>query len=57
MLGASFFFSRAGADQSNGLLLFATIARQLAKFSSAFKDQLILILSENPDTGHQGIQL
>jgi hypothetical protein len=55
-LGASFFFSRAGADQSNGLLLFATVAYQLAKFSEAFKDELLLVLSKNPDAGRQGIQ-
>jgi hypothetical protein len=36
--------------------LFATMARQLAKFNDAFRDQLILVLSESPNAARQGIQ-
>ena len=55
-LGASFFFSRDKVDRSNSLLVFSTIAYQLATFNPRFKALIAEVLGTDPDAGHSTFQ-
>ncbi|KAG8940928.1 hypothetical protein FRC03_005007, partial [Tulasnella sp. 419] len=50
-LGASFFFSRDEAERRNPLLLFSSIAYQLAWFHTSFQRCIASSLESNPDLG------
>jgi len=50
-LAASFFFARASKDCSNALLVFSTIARQLALFNDEFGHYIAEALEANRDAG------
>jgi NACHT domain len=50
-LGASFFFSRDEADRRNSLLLFPTLAFQMALFNPEFRTHVVGALDKNPDVG------
>lgn len=50
-LGASFFFSRDEATRRNALLVFPTIAFQLANFDSRLKRLIAESLEKHPDVG------
>lgn len=56
LLGASFFFSRDETDCSNSLLVFSTIAYQLATFNPRFKSLIARALDTDPDAGHANFQ-
>ena len=55
-LGASFFFLRDEADRRSSLLLFPTLAFQLALFSPDFRQHVVKVLEENPDVGRAVIR-
>lgn len=55
-LGASFFFSRDHAQQNSALLLFPTIAFQLASFDPRYKGFLCESLDEAPSAPHAQLQ-
>jgi WD40 repeat protein len=50
-LGASFFFSRDEADRRNSLLLFPTLAFQMALFNPEYRTHVVRALDRNPDVG------
>ncbi|KAG8997414.1 hypothetical protein FRB90_012513, partial [Tulasnella sp. 427] len=50
-LGASFFFSRDVADRRNPLLVYPTIAYQLAIFNPDLKKSIVGALEQDPDVG------
>ncbi|KAG8857829.1 hypothetical protein FRB96_005548 [Tulasnella sp. 330] len=51
-LGASFFFSRDEADRRGPLLVFPTVAYQLAQLNSSFRKNIVESIKENPDAAH-----
>lgn len=55
-LGASFFFSRDRASQKDALLLFPTLAFQLACVDPEYKQILANILKMTPDAAHADIR-
>jgi hypothetical protein len=55
-LGASFFFSRDESDRRNSLLLFPTLAFQLALFSPEYRRHIVKALDKNPDVGRSVIR-
>ena len=50
-LGASFFCSRNFEDQSNLQSIFPTLAFQLAHYNPYFRQELLPVLTANPDVG------
>ena len=55
-LGASFFFSRDETDRRNSLLLFPTLAFQMALFSPEYRTHVVGALDNNPDVGRSVIR-
>ncbi|KAF9784561.1 hypothetical protein BJ322DRAFT_1141600, partial [Thelephora terrestris] len=55
LLGASFFCSRDFEDRSNLLLIFPTIAFQLALKYPDFRSRLVSLLRFNPNVGYQSL--
>jgi len=56
-LGASFFCSRGSEDRSNLKTIFPTLARQLAYWHSAFRQELLQVLRHNPKAAEEGLDL
>jgi len=54
-LGASFFCSRDFDDRSNLQSIFPTLAFQLALHYPHFRQELLLVLTANPDVGHEAL--
>lgn len=55
ILGATFFFSRRGeAELRDPTIFFTTIAYQLARFNSEFRDRIADALGEDPDIASEG---
>ena len=54
-LGASFFCSRDFEDHSNLQMIFPTLAFQLACRYPAFRKELLQVLKERPDVGHESL--
>jgi len=54
-LGASFFCSRDFKDRSNLQMIFPTLAFQLACRYPAFRKELLQVLKERPDVGHESL--
>lgn len=55
LLGASFFFSRGDAALTNPLMVFPTLAFQLAQFDETFKHSIAAVLEKNPDAGYESL--
>ncbi|KIO19219.1 hypothetical protein M407DRAFT_223474, partial [Tulasnella calospora MUT 4182] len=55
-LGASFFFSRAEADRRNHLLVYPTIAYQLAGFNDSLRESIVQALETDADIGGRQMQ-
>jgi len=56
-LGASFFCSRDFEDRSNLQVIFPTLAFQLACQYPCFRKELLEVLRESPDVGHESLCL
>jgi len=54
-LGASFFCSRDFEDRSNLQMIFPTLAFQLACRYPPFRKELLQVLKERPDVGHESL--
>ena len=54
-LGASFFCSRDFEDRSNLQMIFPTLAFQLACQYPAIRKELLEVLKERPDVGHESL--
>jgi len=54
-LGASFFCSRDFEDRSNLRSIFPTLSFQLALRYPRFRQELLLVLTENPDVGKESL--
>ena len=54
-LGASFFCSRDFEDRSNLQMIFPTLAFQLACQYPRFRKELLKILKERPNVGHESL--
>ena len=54
-LGASFFCSRDFEDRSNLHMIFSTLAFQLACQYPRFRKELLQVLKECPDVGHESL--
>jgi len=54
-LGASFFCSRDFEDRSNLQMIFPTLAFQLACQYPAVRKELLQVLKERPDVGHESL--
>ena len=56
-LGASFFCSRDSEDRSNLQMIFPTLTFQLARRYPAVRKELLQVLKEHPDVGHESLCL
>ena len=54
-LGASFFCSRDFEDRRNLQIIFPTLAFQLARRYSRFREELLLVLKTSPDLGRESL--
>ena len=54
-LGASFFCSRDFEDRSNLQMIFPTLAFQLACQYPHFRKELLEVLKQRPDVGHESL--
>src|ERR1700743_389091 len=54
-LGASFFCSRDFEDRSNLQMIFPTLAFQLACQYPPFRKELLEVLKQRPDVGHESL--